>query len=635
MQPAKDPDARALLKSLHLESDPVDQMLTLLPLRRLVLAGQDTPENLELLFWPHYKLGAKKDHEDMRIECLLDPPPCPRQPSTSYSGTPTRGFSRKARFQPFSRTTRPNWLSDRGSRPSSSSSSNSTTPTSSSRRLGRNNRQLALTVTIHHRSWRKMPIVPVKRSMKQHPPTLSSSAKSATGDERRRRPVQQLYSPVEVNNDKHRLRRRRRRRQARCSAQHSGPIQGNNETKYQAYVLFKVLKGARNEVHGLLSQCNAGFKQVIEAQGPNPDVNAPVPDRLHRLGLGDSGLAATDRPTQLRVAAIMERAPGKFGARSMIDSRIIDINFNFNPIFFRIDNESSWTRCPGRARSAEGLEQAAAGTREASPRAASPASSADGNPGAINSKSILVYATDEALEQESTPPPDALKTFVKASRSGEPESADDVGLAARRDASRVPAGSRPRYTSLVRAHAYARGSRACVAWARGPSAMEGAWPPPPPSVPSRAAWLSDRGSRPGSSSSNSNSNSSTTPTSSSRRLGKAEPLDLIAAFSEIQKHETTYACIFDTVDGDDVKPAPQEDTEAFSNAPDSGYVEFIPKSALFFRGEMANTTSDVDSTGDSNMVTKSVEGEQDIIDVTMSDSGDTRKAPAPAEPAEE
>ncbi|KAK3379824.1 hypothetical protein B0T24DRAFT_655432 [Lasiosphaeria ovina] len=39
--------------------------------------------------------------------------------------------------------------------------------------------------------------------------------------------------------------------------------------------LFKVLKGARNEIHGLLSQCNAGFKQVIEAQGPNPDVNAP------------------------------------------------------------------------------------------------------------------------------------------------------------------------------------------------------------------------------------------------------------------------------------------------------------------------------------------------------------------------
>ncbi|KAK3374335.1 hypothetical protein B0T24DRAFT_667390 [Lasiosphaeria ovina] len=73
---AKDPDARALLKSLHLESYPVDQMLTLhLPLRRLVLAGQDTPENLELLFGPHYKQGVKKDHEDMRIECLLDPPP--------------------------------------------------------------------------------------------------------------------------------------------------------------------------------------------------------------------------------------------------------------------------------------------------------------------------------------------------------------------------------------------------------------------------------------------------------------------------------------------------------------------------------------------------------------------------------
>lgn len=51
--------------------------------------------------------------------------------------------------------------------------------------------------------------------------------------------------------------------------------------------------------------------------------------------------------------------------------------------------------------------------------------------------------------------------------------------------------------------------------------------------------------------------------------------------------------------------------------------------------EMANTTSDVDSAGDSKIVAKSVEGEEDIVDVTMSDSGDARKAPAPAEPAEE
>ncbi|KAK3364737.1 hypothetical protein B0T24DRAFT_418855 [Lasiosphaeria ovina] len=48
--------------------------------------------------------------------------------------------------------------------------------------------------------------------------------------------------------------------------------------------------------------------------------------------------------------------------------------------------------------------------------------------------------------------------------------------------------------------------------------------------------------------------------------------------------EIPISSIEDAVDGDHVKPAPQQDTEeAFPNAPDSGYVEFIPKSALFFR----------------------------------------------------
>jgi hypothetical protein len=46
-----------------------------LPLRRLILTGQDTPEKMRLLFGPQYERTIKEDHENARIECLLDPPP--------------------------------------------------------------------------------------------------------------------------------------------------------------------------------------------------------------------------------------------------------------------------------------------------------------------------------------------------------------------------------------------------------------------------------------------------------------------------------------------------------------------------------------------------------------------------------
>jgi hypothetical protein len=43
-----------------------------LPLRRLILTGQDTPEKMWLLFGPQYERTLKEDHENARIECLLD-----------------------------------------------------------------------------------------------------------------------------------------------------------------------------------------------------------------------------------------------------------------------------------------------------------------------------------------------------------------------------------------------------------------------------------------------------------------------------------------------------------------------------------------------------------------------------------
>lgn len=68
-----DPGAHALMRSLNLEPRPPRSGIGL-PLRRLVITGQDTPKNMQLLFGPQWERHIKKEHEAARIECLLDPP---------------------------------------------------------------------------------------------------------------------------------------------------------------------------------------------------------------------------------------------------------------------------------------------------------------------------------------------------------------------------------------------------------------------------------------------------------------------------------------------------------------------------------------------------------------------------------
>ncbi|KAK3903551.1 hypothetical protein C8A05DRAFT_43218 [Staphylotrichum tortipilum] len=69
-----DPAAQALMRSLNLGPPPPHGGIAL-PLRRLVVTGQDTSENMQLLFGPQWERHIKEDHETARIECLLNPPP--------------------------------------------------------------------------------------------------------------------------------------------------------------------------------------------------------------------------------------------------------------------------------------------------------------------------------------------------------------------------------------------------------------------------------------------------------------------------------------------------------------------------------------------------------------------------------
>ncbi|KAK5112799.1 hypothetical protein LTR85_011133 [Meristemomyces frigidus] len=65
---------------------------TMKPIRRLVVTGKDTPENLQLFFGPNWEYTIKASHEEARIEVLLDPP----TGSPSYAMTANAGFGSDA-----------------------------------------------------------------------------------------------------------------------------------------------------------------------------------------------------------------------------------------------------------------------------------------------------------------------------------------------------------------------------------------------------------------------------------------------------------------------------------------------------------------------------------------------------------
>ncbi|KAK1992388.1 hypothetical protein LX36DRAFT_588524 [Colletotrichum falcatum] len=68
----RSPDAQQLLRALRLDPASTEGMAK--PLRRLILAGQDSPENIQRLFGPGSLGAMKQEHESARIEVLLDPP---------------------------------------------------------------------------------------------------------------------------------------------------------------------------------------------------------------------------------------------------------------------------------------------------------------------------------------------------------------------------------------------------------------------------------------------------------------------------------------------------------------------------------------------------------------------------------
>ncbi|KAJ0342079.1 hypothetical protein COL922a_001468 [Colletotrichum nupharicola] len=70
------PEAQALMRELGLavpgSGAPPEGIAK--PVRRLILAGKDTPENMELFYGPHWRAGMGKEHHDSRMEILLNPP---------------------------------------------------------------------------------------------------------------------------------------------------------------------------------------------------------------------------------------------------------------------------------------------------------------------------------------------------------------------------------------------------------------------------------------------------------------------------------------------------------------------------------------------------------------------------------
>ncbi|KAK1753677.1 hypothetical protein QBC47DRAFT_386921 [Echria macrotheca] len=69
-----DPKARALIDSLRIDAQQ-NSHGTGLPVHRLVATGQDTPENMRLLFGPRYEQDLGKYHLETRITYLFNAPP--------------------------------------------------------------------------------------------------------------------------------------------------------------------------------------------------------------------------------------------------------------------------------------------------------------------------------------------------------------------------------------------------------------------------------------------------------------------------------------------------------------------------------------------------------------------------------
>ncbi|KAK5732154.1 hypothetical protein LTR17_010731 [Elasticomyces elasticus] len=70
------PDSVALARTLNLTlPSAANSDGYMKPLRRLVVMGKDTPENIELLFGPNWQRDVQESHDECRMEVLLEPAP--------------------------------------------------------------------------------------------------------------------------------------------------------------------------------------------------------------------------------------------------------------------------------------------------------------------------------------------------------------------------------------------------------------------------------------------------------------------------------------------------------------------------------------------------------------------------------
>lgn len=69
-------EAQALMSTLYLSFPPSPTATEGIakPLRSLIYAGKDTPENMQALFGPDWRRSIGKHHDEARLDVLLDPP---------------------------------------------------------------------------------------------------------------------------------------------------------------------------------------------------------------------------------------------------------------------------------------------------------------------------------------------------------------------------------------------------------------------------------------------------------------------------------------------------------------------------------------------------------------------------------